>query len=160
MTHTDRALSTGFLPSKRERCAPRFPRMAGNTHSPPCGGSRPRAAGNTGPCRPSRATACVLPLSAHLRAQGLIYICRFQILKRPPPLPLPLIPFPCFSGQEPVREAHYINWFAQRTISFPFPLPLSPFPCFSIISINQNGTASAVPFFYVNIEFSFLTRSG
>ena len=31
--------------------------------------------------------------------------------------------------QQPVREAHYINWFAQRTISFPFPLPLSPFPC-------------------------------
>ena len=70
LVNIENTLSTGFLTSERERCAPLAPRAAGNTHSPSCGGTRSRKAGNTGRGRKCRVTACVESLSARLGAKG------------------------------------------------------------------------------------------
>ena len=86
---------------------PRSTRTAGNTRAPSCEIARSRKAGNAGPGRSCRATACLKLFTAQAGAKGPYIIGRFQILKRPPPL----FPFPCFlpAGQRPVPEGHYIR---------------------------------------------------
>ena len=89
----------GILHRRVEKTLRAHPRGAGNTHFLSHGDAAARAAGNTGPSRNCRATACVQSEAAPMRAKARARSALYKIGSRSEPYPslttyhLPLITF-------------------------------------------------------------------